>query len=207
MNNKSWRTWKSCVKNTFTHNGKHLKRPLGNWLSNSPSQNWQTYRAMDEYTLFMAPSGKNPTWEKYESLRVTPNGIQYEEQLGAPCNSPKSAYKISLSSTTKYPMIYTDAVSLPVPLQPQQLKPPLIIDKAILRLLGPEIRQISDQQILAQSLSDRTLQGAMDGSMKLGQGTCAWRIEAKTIAKLSDNNIIGAAPVDGDPSTMNSTRA
>ena len=40
MNNKSWRTWKSCVKNTFTHNGKHIKRPLGNWLQTAPSQHW-----------------------------------------------------------------------------------------------------------------------------------------------------------------------
>ena len=146
MNNKSWRTWKSCVKNTFTHNGKHLKRPLGNWLQTAPSQHWQTYRAIDGNTLYLAPGGKNPIWKKFEPLRITPNDIQYEDQLGTPCNPPATALKISLSSATQHTMIYTDSVSLPVPLQPQQLSTSLTTDKAILRLLGPEIRQMGDQK-------------------------------------------------------------
>ena len=155
----------------------------------------------------MVPGGHNPTWEKFEPLCIIPNSIQYKDQLGTPCNPPTIAHKISLSSATQHTMIYTDSVSLPVPLQPQQLSTSLTTDKAILRLLGPEIRQMGDHKYLAQSLSEGALQGASDGSMKFGRGTCAWRIEPATTEKLSEHNITGAAPVDGDPSTMNSTRA
>jgi len=64
-----------------------------------------------------------------------------------------------------------------VPLkQPQKVKV-LTADKAIHRLLGPEILQIGCQKNLTKVLSEGTMQGASDSSTKNGRATCAWRIE------------------------------
>ena len=142
-------------------------------------------------------------------LAVTPNGIQYDilNSTGTPCEPPEEAFKISLSTYTPNTFIYTDTTSLPVIVSPKPHPNILQTDSAILRLLGPEILQMGDQKLLAASLAEGTLQGASNGSMKFGQGTCAWRIEPRMSNVLSDHSITGAAPVDGDPDTMNSTRS
>ena len=115
--------------------------------------------------------------------------------------------KYSLSSGTPNTLIYTNSNSYTVILKSTQTIPQSQTDSAILRLLGPEILQMGNQEALAKSLSGGTLQGASDGSMKFGQGTCAWRVEPKTSVGLSDHSLTRATPVDGDPDTMNSTRA
>ena len=139
MNNEAWWTWKSSIKNTFTYDGIHLRKPLGTWLQTDLSQHWAAYRTADG-TLCIAPDAANPFLVSFPPLAITPNGIQYDimDSPGTSCNPPKEAYNISLSSGTPNTLVYTDSNSYPVILNLTQTIPQT--DSAILRLLGPKIQ-------------------------------------------------------------------
>ena len=106
MHSKAWRTWKACIKNTFTYDGTHLRKPLGDWLHTVSSQHWAAYKTEDD-CLFIVPDENNPTWVKIPPLSRNLHSLQYDiyNSTGASCNPPQKAYKVSLSSASPRTLI------------------------------------------------------------------------------------------------------
>ena len=142
MHSKAWCTLKACIKNTFTCDGTHLRKPLGDWLHTVSSQHWAAYKTEDDY-LFIAPDENNPTWVQFPPLSRNLHSLQYDiyNSTGAPCNPPQKTYTVSLSSASPHTLIYADSNSSSVYLKTKKKVETSQTDSAILRLLGPEIRQ------------------------------------------------------------------
>ena len=60
IDKKSWKTWCTALKATFTTDGAHLHLPLEDWSKeNPPSQKWLTYKVKE--SLFMPPLQQGKT--------------------------------------------------------------------------------------------------------------------------------------------------
>ena len=141
MNRKSvketWRPRRTIETRTTYTTQKKSARPHTTLITPQPraSQHWTVYRALDSHTRYCAPDQTNPTWEKFEPLRLTNRGILYENKIGTPCRPQEKGYKISLASGSPTTLIYTDSCSRPVSLKQPQ------IDQVLICQCHPSISQ------------------------------------------------------------------
>ena len=117
-------------------------------------------------------------------------------------NPPYKSKRISLTAESKNSWIFNGTSTREVTTEEVGTKYKTNIRETCERITGPA-RYNGNPASFATALKQGTLIGASDASVKNGIGAGAWVLATQEL----ENTMGGAGPIDGDPATMQSTRA